>query len=114
MQGSKAKAYGAGILSSVGELAYCVTDEPKLQPLDPYEIAQNHLTFPISSMQPLYFVAQSFTKAKQQITDYCDDISKPFAVTYNQTTNTVTVDRNIKTRMEGAPDDAADAEGPLF
>lgn len=26
----KPKAYGAGILSSVGELAYCVTDAPKL------------------------------------------------------------------------------------
>ena len=65
-------------------------------------------------MQPLYFVAQSFTKAKQQITDYCDDISKPFAVTYNQNTNTVTVDRKIKTRMEGTPDNTADAEGPLF
>ena len=84
MQGGKAKAYGAGILSSVGELEYCVTDEPELRPLDPYEIAQNHLTFPISSMQPLYFVAHSFEKAKAQITDYCDNIHKPFAVTYNE------------------------------
>lgn len=33
------KAYGAGILSSMGELAYCVTDEPKHYPLDPTEIA---------------------------------------------------------------------------
>ena len=46
----KHKAYGAGILSSLGELAYCQTDEPKLQPLDPFEIAQNHITFPISTM----------------------------------------------------------------
>lgn len=38
-ENGKAKAYGAGILSSVGELAYAVTDEPKLYPLDPYEIA---------------------------------------------------------------------------
>ena len=29
-QNGKHKAYGAGILSSVGELAYCVTDEPAL------------------------------------------------------------------------------------
>ena len=65
-------------------------------------------------MQPIYFVADSFTKAKQQITEYCDDISKPFAVTYNQGTNTVSVDRKIKTRMEGSTTDAADAEGPLF
>lgn len=49
-EGNSVKAYGAGILSSFGELAYCVTDKPKLYPLDPYEIAQNHLNFPISSM----------------------------------------------------------------
>ena len=58
------KAYGAGILSSVGELEYCLTDKPKYYPLDPFEIAQNHLNFPISSMQPYYFVAESFAKAK--------------------------------------------------
>lgn len=58
------KAYGAGILSSVGELEYCLSDKPKYYPLDPFEIAQNHLNFPISSMQPYYFVADSFAKAK--------------------------------------------------
>jgi len=42
-----------------------VTDVPKLKPLDPYDIAQNHLTFPISSMQPIYFVASTFANAKQ-------------------------------------------------
>ena len=103
----KHKAYGAGILSSVGELAYCVTDEPKFRPLDPYDIAQNHLVFPISSMQPLYFVAESFQKAKSQITKYCENIQKPFNVTYNNDSHTVEVDRKIKTRAE--LDD-----GPLF
>ena len=58
------KAYGAGILSSVGELEYCLSDKPKYYALDPFEIAQNHLNFPISSMQPYYFVADSFAKAK--------------------------------------------------
>ena len=33
------KAYGAGILSSVGELEYCVSDKPKYHSLDPFEIA---------------------------------------------------------------------------
>ena len=50
LEGGKPKAYGAGLLSSVGELEYCVSNEPKLYPLDPNEIAQNHLNFPISSM----------------------------------------------------------------
>lgn len=51
------KAYGAGILSSVGELEYCLSDKPKYLPLDPFEIAEKHLNYPISSMQPYYFVA---------------------------------------------------------
>lgn len=50
MENGKPKAYGAGILSSVGELEYCISGEPKHYPLDPYEIAQNHLDFPISMM----------------------------------------------------------------
>jgi len=58
------KAYGAGIMSSFGELEYCVTNKPKFYPLDPYKIAQDHITFPISEMQPIYFVAESFEKAK--------------------------------------------------
>ena len=74
MEAGQKKAYGAGILSSFGELAYCVTDEPKFKPFDCYDIAQNHLDFPISSMQPIYFVADSFERAKEQINEYCDNI----------------------------------------
>lgn len=50
LEDGKKKAYGAGILSSVGELEYCVTDKPNFYPLDPFDIAQNHLNYPISSM----------------------------------------------------------------
>jgi len=103
----KHKAYGAGILSSVGELDYCLSDKPKYFPLDPFEIAQNHINFPISSMQPYYFVADSFPRAKEQIIEYCEQISKPFAVTYDNRTQSVIVDRKIKTRKDFT-------EGPLF
>jgi hypothetical protein len=58
-------------------------------------------------MQPLYFVAESFQIAKKQITNYCENISKPFNVTYNNDTNTVEVDRKIRTRSE-------QEDGPLF
>lgn len=33
------KAYGAGIMSSFGELEYCVTNKPEFRPFDPYVIA---------------------------------------------------------------------------
>jgi len=94
------KAYGAGIMSSFGELEYCVTDTPELKPFDPYVIAQNHIDFPISSMQPIYFVAESFSDAKAKIIDYCEHINKPFNVSYNTKTNCVEVDRKIRTRPE--------------
>jgi len=56
-------------------LAYCKTDVPEFKPLDPYVIAQDHVEFPISTMQPTYFVAESFAKAKTQIIDYCENIN---------------------------------------
>ena len=58
-------------------------------------------------MQPHYFVAESFSKAKEQITEYCEQISKPFNVSYDNRTHSVIVDRKIKTRKDYT-------EGPLF
>jgi phenylalanine-4-hydroxylase len=94
------KAYGAGIMSSFGELEYCVTDKPEFRAFDPYEISQHYVDFPISEMQPTYFVADSFSRAKQQISDYCENISRPFHATFNQRTNSVEVDRKISTRVD--------------
>ena len=94
------KAYGAGIMSSFGELAYCQTDKPEFLPLDPYLIAADYVDFPISEMQPTYFVAESFESAKDKINDYCNNISRPFNVSFNVKTQTIEVDRKIKTRDE--------------
>lgn len=51
-------------------------------------------------MQPLYFVAESFEKAKDQINNYCDNISKPFNVSYNNQNHSIEVDRPLQTRPE--------------
>ena len=73
---------------------------PQFKPFDPQDIAQNHLNFPISEVQPLYFVAESFEKAKHQIIDYCEQINKPFNLSYNKETDSIEVDRAIRTREE--------------
>jgi len=39
LEDGKKKVYGAGIMSSVGELEYSLSDVPKCLPLDPFEIA---------------------------------------------------------------------------
>ena len=87
-------------MSSFGELEYCVTDVPKIKPFDPYLIAQDYVTFPITKMQPTYFLAESFADAKAKIIDYCDHMPKPFSVSYNSTTHCIEVDRKIKTRHD--------------
>ena len=108
LQDGQKKAYGAGILSSMGELEYCVTDKPEFKPFRPLDIAQNHLEFPISSMQPIYFLAESFKDAKDQIITYCNDsVNRPFQLTYNRDNHTVEVDRSVKTRPDAE-------DGPLF
>ena len=92
------KVYGAGILSSFGELPYSMSEKPKVYEFDPYEIAQNHLNYPISSLQPIYFQAESFEKSNEQIRTYCEGIKRKFNCTYDKKTQTINVDRKIKTR----------------
>ncbi len=75
--------YGAGILGGVHEMEYCMSDIPKYYPLDPNEIAQNHVNFVINAVQPYYFIAESFLNAKEIITDYTKKIVQPFKLEYN-------------------------------
>lgn len=100
LENGQKKAYGAGILSSFGELEYCLSGQSEYKPLDPFVIADKHLNYPISTYQPIYFVADSFSRAKVQIKEYCDQIKRPFNVTYNEPLQTVFVDKKIKTRKE--------------
>jgi phenylalanine-4-hydroxylase len=51
-------------MGSVDELKYCQTDKPEFLPLDLDLISRDYLTFIITEVQPTYFVAESFEKAK--------------------------------------------------
>jgi phenylalanine-4-hydroxylase len=55
-------------------------------------------------MQPIYFVADSFDSAKDKITDYCNNIQRPFNVSYNIKNQTIEIDRKIKTYAESTED----------
>uniref|UniRef100_A0A7N8YAK4 phenylalanine 4-monooxygenase n=1 Tax=Mastacembelus armatus TaxID=205130 RepID=A0A7N8YAK4_9TELE len=88
-QGSEIKAFGAGLLSSFGELQYCLTDKPKLQPFDPDKTSIQK--YPITEYQPVYFVAESFEDAKEKVRKFAATIPKPFAVRYNPYTQSIEV-----------------------
>lgn len=96
-QQGEIKAYGAGILSSIGELQYSMglaEKKPELKPFDPFVCARQ--TYPISTMQPLYFVADSFEDAKTKMIEFSQSLRKPFNVRYNPLTQSIDVDANVE------------------
>jgi len=96
------KAYGAGLLSSFGELEYaCGENEdapkPTIEAWDPERAALQE--FPITTYQPLYFLADSLSDAKNKMRKHCEGLPRPFFAQYNNQTQTVFIDRQIK-RMD--------------
>ena len=117
------KAFGAGLLSSCGELEYSCTSEfrkamgatehkpgakyhecwetdcaevplAEVFPFDP--AVASATTFPITHYQPKYFAADSLHDVKVKLRKYCDEMPKPFNVRYNSVTEHVWVDRAVK------------------
>ena len=91
------KAYGAGLLSSFGELKYSIDgidvktgNKPEYRPFDP-EVACNHV-YPITTYQPVYYVANSFDAMKDQMRKFASTkLNRPFALRYNPFTLSVDV-----------------------
>ena len=102
-QNGQRKAYGAGLLSSFGELAYAcdpqvtATDgkrETVLRRWEPAKAAEQD--FPITEYQPLYFVADSLQQAKQRMSEFCKSLPRPFYARYNMASERIWVDRAVK------------------
>ncbi|KNC85096.1 phenylalanine-4-hydroxylase [Sphaeroforma arctica JP610] len=88
-EGDEIRAYGAGLLSSFGELEYCLTDKPKLLDFDPKTTSLTK--YPVTEFQPTYFVAESFEDAKKKLKEFGNSLSRSFAVRYNPYTECVEV-----------------------
>lgn len=59
------KAYGAGLLSSYGELQYALENKAEVRTFDPAKTALQK--YPITEYQPVYYVAESFEDAKEKM-----------------------------------------------
>ena len=59
------KAYGAGLLSSFGELEYCLSDKPEHREFDPSITGVTE--YPITEYQPVYYVTNSFEDAQRKM-----------------------------------------------
>lgn len=75
-QDGQIKAYGAGLLSSYGELEYCLTDRPELRAFNPEKTGVQE--YPITNYQPIYYVAESFEDAKEKLMLEKNQLNNPF------------------------------------
>jgi len=90
------RAYGAGVLSSFGEIEWVCSDSPSQECLDSGGITQNYpdlkrpeylpfdpfvaakTPFPITTYQPKVFVGESLEDIKLQTRNFCDRLNRPF------------------------------------
>jgi phenylalanine-4-hydroxylase len=102
-EGGSVKAYGAGLLSSFGELEYAcsperpaggVDERPELRPWDPREASE--LPYPITTYQPVYFVAESLQDARARMEAHCRTLPRPFYARYNAVTESIWLDRAVR------------------
>ncbi|RIA85879.1 Biopterin-dependent aromatic amino acid hydroxylase-domain-containing protein [Glomus cerebriforme] len=88
-QENEIRAYGAGLLSSYGELNYALSENPEKRPFDPSKTAlQKYI---VTEYQPIYFVAESFKDAQQKVREFAKTLNRPFSVRYNPYTESVEV-----------------------
>ncbi|XP_058792140.1 protein henna isoform X2 [Phymastichus coffea] len=88
-QNGELKAYGAGLLSSFGELEYSLSGKPELRPFEPATTALQK--YPITEYQPVYFVAEDFEDAKEKMIKFAETIPRNFGVRYDPYTQSISI-----------------------
>lgn len=107
------KVFGAGILSSFGEMEWSSAKNPgeecramggitkhhphlmrpERKPFTPIEASQQ--PYPITTCQPLYFVGEDLEDVKKKISTYCDAMPKKFYSVYDPATHLVNPSRAV-------------------
>uniref|UniRef100_A0A1I7YHP8 BH4_AAA_HYDROXYL_2 domain-containing protein n=1 Tax=Steinernema glaseri TaxID=37863 RepID=A0A1I7YHP8_9BILA len=94
------KIYGAGLLSSAGELQHAVGQDghkPELLRFDPDRVVQQECL--ITTFQTAYFYTRNFEEAQQKLRMFTNSMNRPFVVRYNAYTESIEVLNNKRSLM---------------
>ncbi|RXM99974.1 Tryptophan 5-hydroxylase 2 [Acipenser ruthenus] len=86
-QEGQLRAYGAGLLSSIGELKHALSDKASVKQFDPRTTCNQECL--ITTFQDVYFVSESFEEAKDKMREFAKTIKRPFSVYFNPYTQSV-------------------------
>ncbi|XP_033101669.1 tryptophan 5-hydroxylase 1-like [Anneissia japonica] len=88
-QNGNTRVYGAGLLSSIGELQYALSSEAKVSRFNLEMVMKQECR--ITTYQDCYFVSQSFENATRDLREYACTIRRPFTVRYDPYTQSIDV-----------------------
>ena len=82
------RAYGAGLLSSYGELLHSLSDKPEFRDFDPVSAAVQE--YDDQAYQDIYYVAESFEDAMDKFRRWvAKNMSRSVEMRYNPYTQTI-------------------------
>mmetsp|Transcript_20067 Transcript_20067/g.29165 ORF Transcript_20067/g.29165 Transcript_20067/m.29165 type:complete len:419 (-) Transcript_20067:112-1368(-) len=91
-QDGEVKAYGAGVLSSYGEIEHAFMGSEARTFVDWDPMVASQTDYPITKYQPLYFVANNFTSARNKLVAFTsNEIKRPFGTVFNEERNEVSL-----------------------
>ncbi len=96
LEGGDPKAYGAGLLSSYGELEHACAGTSTAQFVDWDPAVAAKQRYPVTDYQPVYFVAESLPDAKARMRAFCEALPRQFHARYNPATDSIWVDRAVR------------------
>ncbi|OQR77711.1 tyrosine 3-monooxygenase-like, partial [Tropilaelaps mercedesae] len=89
-EGDKIRAYGAGLLSSIGEIQHALSSQPAVLPFNPEKTSVQK--YQDQEYQDTYFLAESFLDVQIKFREFVKKhIYRPFEITYDAFTNTVII-----------------------
>lgn len=96
LEGDDRKAYGAGLLSSFGELEHACAETSCARFVDWHPATAAKQSYPVTEYQPVYFVADSLLDAKVRMRAFCEALPRQFYARYNPATDSIWVDRTVR------------------